>query len=261
MPVQNRLTQLLQSPRANLLTLYFTAGFPQLPDTLPVLEALAQHGADIIEIGMPFSDPIADGPTIQQSNQRALENGMNIARLFEQLADFRQRVPDTPVLLMGYLNPVLQFGLERFCAQAAALGIDGLILPDLPMREYQTRYRGLLAQHQLSHIFLITPETSADRIRTIDAESEGFIYAVSSSSTTGKTQGLASEQIAYFERLQKMQLKNPFLVGFGISEAAGFRQVCQYARGGIIGSAFIRALEGPGAIAEKVKAFMDPIKG
>lgn len=259
MPVENRLTALLKSSKKDLLTLYYTAGYPQLEDTLPTLLHLAEAGADIVEIGMPFSDPIADGTTIQESNQIALGQGMNIKKMFTQLADFRKQVK-IPVLLMGYLNPVMQFGIERFCEQAAQIGIDGLILPDLPMLEYQNKYKTLFEKYQLSHIFLVTPETSTERIKTIDAESEGFIYAVSSSSTTGKTGEFNAEQIAYFERLKSLNLKNPFLIGFGIADHTTYRQACLHGRGAIIGSAFIRAVAQEGDLKDKISDFVRKIK-
>ncbi len=260
MPVENRLTALLKSPKKDLLTIYYTAGYPHLEDTLPTLLHLAEAGADVVEIGMPFSDPIADGTTIQESNQIALAQGMNIKKIFAQLADFREQVK-IPVLLMGYFNPVMQFGITRFCEQAAQIGIDGLILPDLPMLEYQNKYKALFEKHQLSHIFLITPETSTERINTIDTESEGFIYAVSSSSTTGKTGEFNTEQIAYFERLKSLNLKNPFLIGFGISDNITYQQACMHGRGAIIGSAFIRAVAQEGDLKDKIDEFVGKIKG
>lgn len=259
MPVKNRLTELLNSRQKNLLTIYFTAGYPDSEDTLPVLESLANAGADIVEIGMPFSDPIADGPTIQESNQAALEQGMTIEKLFAQLEGFREKT-QIPVLLMGYLNPVMQYGIEKFCQKAAEVGVDGLILPDLPMFEYQNQYRALFHKYQLSHTFLITPETSEERIKTIDAETEGFIYAVSSSSTTGKTGAFSTEQVAYFERLQNLGLKNPILIGFGISDHHTYMQACEFGSGAIIGSAFIRTLSQRGDLQESIQNFVHKVK-
>jgi tryptophan synthase alpha chain len=259
MPVKNRLTELLKSQQKNLLTIYFTAGYPHSEDTLPILETLAEAGADIVEIGMPFSDPIADGPTIQESNQTSLEQGMTIEKLFTQLEGFRENI-HLPVLLMGYLNPVMQYGIEKFCQKASELGVDGLILPDLPMFEYQNQYKELFQRYQLSHIFLITPETSDERIRVIDAESEGFIYAVSSSSTTGKTGAFSTEQEAYFERLQTLNLNNPILIGFGIADHATYLQACKFGNGAIIGSAFIRTLAKDGEMKNNIKEFIKGVK-
>ncbi len=259
MPVKNRLTELLKSRPKNLLTIYFTAGYPSLEDTTLVLESLSKAGADIVEIGMPFSDPIADGPTIQESNQAALEQGMTIEKLFTQLEGFREQT-QLPVLLMGYLNPVMQYGIERFCQKAAEIGVDGLILPDLPMFEYQNQYKALFQKHGLSHIFLITPETSEQRIRTIDAETEGFIYAVSSSSTTGKTGAFSATQEAYFESLQGLGLKNPILIGFGISDRQTYLQACEFGSGAIIGSAFIRTLAQGKDLPNDIVSFIHNIK-
>ncbi|MGF1534151.1 MAG: tryptophan synthase subunit alpha [Bernardetiaceae bacterium] len=239
---QNRIDALFARKKSNILTIYFTAGFPKLNDTLPVLEELVAAGVDLIEIGMPFSDPLADGPTIQQSSLQAIQNGMNIPVLFEQLRPLRERIPDTPILLMGYLNPVMQFGWERFCRACQEVGIDGLILPDLPHLEYTQTYRPLMVKHGLHNIFLVTPQTSDERIRIADQAGEGFLYAVSSAAITGNQQGISDAQVAYFERLQKLHLKNPHLIGFGISNAEDFARVCQWAAGGIIGSAFIRHL-------------------
>jgi tryptophan synthase alpha chain len=257
--IQNRLTQLFQTKKQNILTIYFTAGFPQLNDTHLILETLAQSGADIIEIGMPFSDPIADGEVIQMSNQSALQNGMNIARLFEQLADFRQKV-QIPVLLMGYLNPVLQFGMAQFCQKAAEVGIDGFILPDLPIQEYLSEHKPWFDKYNLSNIFLITPQTAEERIHWIDANTEGFIYAVSTSSTTGRISSISEDQTAYFNRLKNLNLKNPFLIGFGISDKPSFEQACRYASGAIIGSAFIKMLEKSPDLGADIQAFIQKIK-
>ncbi len=256
--IQNRLTRLFQNKKENLLAIYFTAGYPRKEDTLPILEAIEQAGADIVEIGIPYSDPIADGPTIQASNQQALENGMHLRLLLDQIKDLRKHV-QVPVLLMGYLNPVVQFGIERFCEQIAAIGVDGLILPDLPMHEYQQEYKQLFDQHQLSNIFLITPETSEARIRTIDAYSQGFIYMVSSSSTTGKTSNISEHQEAYFQRIQAMNLQNPKLIGFGIHDRVSFQKACQYAQGAIIGSAFIKNLSQYQADNQAIKQFVKGI--
>jgi tryptophan synthase alpha chain len=239
----DRLKQAFASNK-KLLNVYFTAGFPRLHDTLPLAKALAEAGADILEIGMPFSDPLADGPVIQRSSSAALANGMNLPVLFKQLGELRTVVPDTPVLLMGYLNPVMQFGVEKFLQQAAAVGVDGLILPDLPLDEYEELYHPLFQKYGLKAVFLVTPQTSEARIRRLDALSEAFLYLVSGPGTTGgTTQPDEAEQQAYFERIAGMGLTNPRLIGFGIADKTGFDRACNHAEGAIIGSALIRALE------------------
>lgn len=237
----NRLNELFQRKQKNILNVYCTAGYPRLQDTLPIMRAVQAAGADIIELGMPYSDPLADGPVIQQSSSTALANGMTIAALFEQLKDFRKQV-QIPVILMGYMNPVLQFGFEKFCRQAADLPVDGLILPDLPEREFETEYGPILQRYGLNFTFLVTPETSEDRVRRLDALSSGFLYAVSSSSTTGSSKNMQNVT-AYLERLRSYQLKNPILVGFGIHDKASFNAACEHANGAIIGTAFIKALD------------------
>ncbi|TAE75083.1 MAG: tryptophan synthase subunit alpha [Bacteroidetes bacterium] len=260
MKIQNNLTKYLQNNSQNLLTIYFTAGFPNLDDTSIILEALIKNQADIIEIGMPFSDPIADGEVIQQTNQIALKNGMSIEKLFEQL----EKTPiktNKPILLMGYLNPVWQFGIENFCQKAAKLGIDGLILPDMPLEEYENEYQNIFEKYNLSAVFLITPQTTTERIKKIDQLSNGFIYAVSQSSTTGKTSSITTEQTDYFQKIKNMELKNPFLIGFGIKDKQDFQKVCQYAAGGIIGSAFLKHLqENKTNLAADIAVFLDKYK-
>jgi len=237
----SRIAQLFAKKNSRVLNVYCTAGYPQLDSTVEVLLALQDGGADLIELGMPYSDPLADGPVIQASGSKALENGMTIKTLFDQLKGMRPGI-SVPVVLMGYMNPVLQYGFERFCADAAAVGVDGLILPDLPIYEYETEYGDIIKKYGLDFIFLVTPETSEARIRKVDDLSSGFLYAVSSSSTTGKDKNMADQQ-AYFERLVKMQLKNPVLVGFGVKDRRTFEEACRYTNGAIIGSAYIRALE------------------
>jgi tryptophan synthase alpha chain len=246
------------SSRKNLLNVYFTAGYPSLHDTLPLAQALAEAGADILEIGMPFSDPLADGPVIQGSSSAALANGMNLPVLFSQLQGLRAAVPETPVLLMGYLNPVMQFGVEEFCRQAAAVGVDGLILPDLPLDEYEETYQPIFKKHGLKAVFLITPQTSEKRIRRLDALSEAFLYLVSGPGTTGGTTPTdATAQQGYFERIAGLNLNNPRLIGFGIGDKAGFDRACNHAHGAIIGSALIQALkdvdDAPAAAARFVR--------
>lgn len=239
----NRIKQAFAS-KTNLLNTYFTAGYPRLHDTLPLAEALAAAGADILEIGMPFSDPLADGPVIQGSSSVALANGMNLPVLFAQLQGLRAALPDTPVLLMGYLNPVMQFGVEAFLQQAAAVGVDGLILPDLPFDEYEELYHPLFQQYGIKAVFLITPQTSEARIRRLDALSDAFLYLVSGPGTTGGTTlPDAAVQQAYFERIAALNLTNPRLIGFGIGDRAGFDRACGHADGAIIGSALIQALK------------------
>lgn len=238
---RSRLQQAFEQPQP-ILNIYFTAGFPHINDTVRIAKALERAGADMIEIGIPFSDPVADGPTIQNSSQTALENGMSVKVLFEQLADIRKHV-SIPILLMGYINPVIQYGVERFFEQCAATGIDGVIIPDLPLQEYLEHYQATAKAHAMSTVFLISPNTTEQRIRTIDQHTDSFIYMVSSASTTGAKQGISEEQIAYFERINKMALQHPRLIGFGISDRAGFERVCHYAQGGIVGSAFIKQLD------------------
>jgi tryptophan synthase alpha chain len=256
----NRIQQLFQNKKQNILSVYCTAGFPSLDSTLPVIQALQEAGADMIELGMPYSDPLADGPVIQASSTAALANGMTMATLFQQLQGFREQIK-LPVLLMGYLNPILQYGFERFCRDAAAAGIDGLILPDLPMFEFETEYGPLIRKYKLDFVFLVTPETSEERIRRLDALSTGFLYAVSSSSTTGRNKDI-SEQAAYFNRLKNMKLANPFLIGFSIRDRESFSKACSYAHGAIIGTAFIKALEGarPGEIRQRTATFLNGLR-
>lgn len=256
----SRLQNLFQQNRTRkILNVYCTAGFPQLESTLEVMQALQQHGADIIELGIPYSDPLADGPVIQASGSRALENGMSITKLFSQLEGFRKDIT-VPVVLMGYLNPVLQYGFERFCADAARVGVDGLILPDLPMHEFETEYGAIVKKHGLDFIFLVTPETSEERIRKVDALSTGFIYAVSSSSTTGGDKDFLLTE-GYLQKLQQLQLNNAVLVGFGIKDKQSFEAAGKYASGAIIGSAYIKALQEGRPVNETTKDFLSGIIG
>ncbi|WEK35128.1 MAG: tryptophan synthase subunit alpha [Candidatus Pseudobacter hemicellulosilyticus] len=253
----SRLQQLFDTKKNNVLNVYCTAGYPQLDSTLTIIRALQDSGADLVELGMPYSDPLADGPVIQASSSVALNNGMTIKKLLEQLQGFRKQV-QLPVILMGYMNPILQYGFEKFCADAAAAGVDGLILPDLPEYEFETEYGPIIKAHGLDFIFLVTPETSAERVRRLDALSTGFLYAVSSSSTTGSEKDM-SKVDAYLQRLQGMQLKNPVLVGFGIRDRPSFEAACQHANGAIIGSAFVKALEGATDVAQATTAFVKGI--
>ena len=234
--------------------MYCTAGYPTLQSTVQVIKTLAENGADLIEIGMPYSDPLADGPVIQASSSKALSNGMTISVLFEQLKNFRNEIK-VPVILMGYMNPVLQYGFENFCRDAADVGVDGLILPDLPEYEFETEYGAIIKKYGLDFIFLITPETSEERIKKLDALSTGFLYAVSSSATTGGDTNFNAVE-KYLERLQSYQLNNPILVGFGIKDKQTFQSACKYANGAIIGSAFIKALENTNDIETTTKEFL-----
>ncbi|MGB3779962.1 MAG: tryptophan synthase subunit alpha [Tunicatimonas sp.] len=255
----HRLTELFRK-KNDILSVYYTAGYPQLDDTVRIAEYLEQAGADVIEIGMPYSDPLADGPTIQQSGAQALANGMTISKLFEQLQDIRSTV-SLPLILMGYLNPAMQYGLERFCQQCQRVGVDALIIPDLPMQEYLDEYKALFESYGLYNIFLVSPQTSDERIRLIDAHSHGFIYVVASASITGAKSGITDEQIAYFERVQAMQLRHPTLIGFGISDQETFRTACNYAQGAIIGSAFIKKLDASEHLKQDIEHFVGQIRG
>lgn len=255
----SRLQELFSRKKNNVLNVYCTAGYPLLHSTLEVLKVLQQHGADIIELGMPYSDPLADGPVIQHSGSIALENGMTIKKLFEQLQEFRKDV-SIPVILMGYMNPVIQYGFENFCADAAAVGVDGLIVPDLPEYEFETEYQAIIKKYKLDFIFLVTPETSDERVKKQDSLSSGFLYAVSASSTTGSNKQ-ASDIREYLGRLKAMNLKNPVLVGFGIKDKASFDAVCQLADGAIIGSAYIKALENSRDVNASTKDFLSSIRG
>jgi tryptophan synthase alpha chain len=237
----SRIEELFARKKRNVLNVYFTAGFPTLNSTVPVMKALQDAGVDMIELGIPYSDPLADGPVIQSSSAIALANGMTIRKLFEQLKDFRKKI-QLPVLLMGYMNPVIQYGFWDFCRDAANAGADGLILPDLPMFEFQKEYAEIIKESKLDFVFMVTPETAASRIRQLDALSSGFLYAVSSSSTTGNNTTIG-DQSAYFKMLQSLGLKNPILVGFGIRDKSSFSAACEYTNGAIIGTAFIKVLE------------------
>ena len=251
----NRLEQLFQHQNRNILSVYFTAGYPTPDGTRQTILDLAAAGADLVEVGIPFSDPLADGPTIQASSHAALENGMSLEKLLGQLEGIRVKT-QMPLVLMGYLNPVLQFGVERFCERCAEVGVDGVILPDLPLAFYQKNYASLFEKHDLCPIFLVTPQTSDERIRELDGASRGFLYAVSTASTTGGAGGFGEAQVVYFQRIAKLKLRNPVLVGFGISDKKAFDTVCQYLNGGVVGSAFIRAQEAgmsAGDFVEKIK--------
>lgn len=250
----NRINRALAQDK-KLISIYFTAGYPKLEDTTEVIKRLAEAGTDVIEIGLPYSDPLADGPVIQRSSEQALKNGMSTQKLFQQLQGIRDEV-DIPLIVMGYFNAMLQFGVEDFCKECEAIGIDGIIMPDLPIDIFERDYKALFETHGLKFIPLITPETSVERIQTIDALGDSFVYMVSSSSTTGGEQGFGEEAMSYFERISNMNLNNNLMVGFGIKDALSFEQASRYTSGCIIGSEFIRRLtnEGMEGIAPFIKS-------
>jgi len=254
--MNNRITSKLQEDK-KLLSIYFTAGYPALNDTVKIIEDLEKNGVDMIEIGLPFSDPLADGPTIQESSTAALKNGMTTEVLFNQLKDIRKTV-SIPLIIMGYFNPMLQYGVEAFCKKCQEIGIDGLILPDLPLDVYQEDYEETFKKYGLLNVFLITPQTSNERIDQIDKASDGFIYMVSSASVTGSKSGFGQEQESYFQRIANMNLKNPQIVGFGIKDEETFKQATKTAKGAIIGSAFIKHLTANGI--EKTAEFVETIR-
>ncbi len=253
----NRIEKLFIEKPDKILNVYFTAGFPELNSTLEVMKALQENGADMIELGMPYSDPLADGPVIQASSTVALKNGMTIKKLFEQLKNFRSSVK-LPALLMGYMNPILQYGFEKFVEDAASVGIDGLILPDLPEYEYVSEYCQIIKKYGLDFVFLVTPETSEQRIKRLDELSSGFLYAVSSSSTTGKNKDM-DDVSRYLLRLKQLKLKNKILVGFGIRDKQTFTTACESADGAIIGTAYIKALEENKNVEVATREFLNSI--
>jgi tryptophan synthase alpha chain len=234
----NRINQKLQENK-KLISIYFTAGYPNINDTVSIIHELEKNGVDMIEIGLPFSDPLADGPTIQESSTRAIENGMTTKLLFEQLSDIR-KIVQIPLIIMGYFNPMMQFGVEKFCEKCQEIGIDGLIIPDLPLEEYLTEYQEIFEKYNLKNIFLITPQTSNERIVEIDSVSDSFIYMVSTAAVTGSQAGFGQEQMSYFERISNLNLKNPQVVGFGINNKETFKQATKFQSGAIIGSAFVK---------------------
>jgi len=254
----NRIKQLFSERQKNILSVYFTAGFPKLDDTVPTIKELVANGVDLIEIGMPFSDPMADGIVIQESSHKALQNGMSIKKLFSQLENIRQEV-QIPLVMMGYLNPVMQYGFENFCKDCKRVGIDGLIIPDLPMDDFLTEYKKICERQGVEFIFLITPETSDERIRLIDENTNGFIYMVSSAATTGEQKSFA-DKIDYFTKINNLNLKNPRLIGFGISNKESVDIVNQYSSGAIIGSAFIKALNQTNDVKEGVKLLLKKLQ-
>ncbi len=255
----NPLLALFNQKKENILNVYCTAGYPKLNSTTRVIDALQSNGVDIVEIGMPYSDPLADGDTIQQSSSIALQNGMRITVLLNQLNEYKPKL-SVPLILMGYMNPLLQYGFAQFCAQAKQAGVCGLIIPDMPLTEYIQQYQSIMNEHELCSIFLVTPNTSKQRVLMIDGLTNGFIYAVSSSSTTGSTQDFEAVQ-AYLLRLKSYELRNPILVGFGISTAAQYKQVCTVANGGIIGTAYIKALAQSSDIELITHEYIHSIRG
>jgi tryptophan synthase alpha chain len=256
----NRIDRMFRNKKKNILSIYFTAGYPALTSTAGIIKDLSTAGVDMIEIGMPFSDPLADGPVLQQSNTAALQNGMSIRLLFGQLEDIRKEVT-IPLILMGYLNPVLKFGMEEFCLKCAETGIDGVIIPDLPPEVWTEQFRPVFEKYNLYNILLVSPRTDDDRIRKLDSLSSGFLYIVSSSSTTGIREGLTQTKIEYLKKLQGMDLKNPGLIGFGISDANTFSLACNYSQGAIIGSAFVKMLGEKSSENLPVREFISSVTG
>lgn len=254
----NRLTKLFENKRENLLTVYFTAGYPKLDDTETIICSLAESGANIIEIGIPYSDPLADGPVIQESGMAAIDNGMTLQVLFNQLTDIRTKT-QVPLILMGYFNQLLQYGVDKFLDECVKTGIDGLIIPDLPLMEYEQFYKDKLTQRNISISFLITPQTEESRIHKVDALSTGFIYVVSDSSITGMKTGISNQQISYFERIKSLQLRTPQLIGFGISDRESYLTASKYANGAIIGSAFIKHLKDKNEVDNATADFINLI--
>lgn len=255
----NRIDKLFREKKENILSIYFTAGHPSLNSTVEIIKTLVEEGVDMIEIGIPFSDPVADGPVIQNSTQTALANGMSVKLLFEQLKDIRKEI-DIPLVLMGYLNPALQYGIEEFCSKCAEIGIDGTILPDLPLEIYQEEYEAIYKQHNIHNIFLATPQTSDQRYIELDRHSGGFLYMVAASSITGAKTGFEDYQQKYFERIKGLDLKLPRIIGFGISTKETFDHACRYANGAIIGSAFVNTLAKEGDMKKNIQEYIRLIR-
>ena len=256
----NNIDRLFQNKQRNILSIYFTAGFPKLNDTREIILELQKANIDMIEIGIPFSDPMADGKVIQNSSNIALHNGMSMKTLFSQLKEIRNEAPHIPLIMMGYLNPIMQYGFEKFCNNCRSVGIDGMIIPDLPFKDYLEEYKPIADNYGLKIIMLITPETSDERIRLIDAHTNGFIYMVSSASTTGIQQNFDEYKQNYFKRINQMNLKNPRLVGFGISNKSTLEAANTNASGAIVGSKFIQLLEEKKTISKAVDALINVFK-
>jgi tryptophan synthase alpha chain len=257
--MSNRIINLFREKNKNILSVFYTAGYPGTIDTIAIAKYLEDAGADIIEIGIPFSDPVADGPTIQESNKIALDKGMNLHLLIDQIKEIRKTV-NHPIILMGYLNPIIQYGVEKFVVDASSAGVDGLIIPDMPLHEFTENYKGLFKENDLCNTFLISPTTSLERIKQIDEATHGFIYAVSASSTTGARNDFSSEQLHYFDKLKNLNLKNPFLIGFGISNHASFSKASEYGSGAIVGSAFVQLLKTSSDLEGDIKQFVKNLK-
>ena len=255
----NRITNLFETKKDGILSVYFTAGYPRLEDTTQILQELEAKGINMVEVGIPFSDPMADGPVIQESSTQALRNGMSIRLFFQQLKEIRQSV-QIPIILMGYLNPIMQYGFEAFCQSCVEVGVDGMIIPDLPYADYMADYKAIADRYDLKMIMLITPETSEERIRLIDAHTSGFIYMVSSAATTGAQQSFNEQKQAYFRRINAMNLRNPRLVGFGISNKATFEAAASNSSGAIIGSKFVQLLKSEPTIAGAVDQLLEALK-
>ena len=255
----NRIDKLFKEKKENILSVYFTAGYPKSDDTIEVIKTLEKNGVDLLEIGVPFSDPMADGPVIQASGNEALRNGMSLRKLFSQLKDVRAEA-SIPLVLMGYLNPIMQYGFENYCKSAAECGIDGLIIPDLPFSEYMESYKSIAEEHGLHMIMLITPETSEERIKLIDQNTSGFIYMVSSASVTGARNSFTETNLNYFRRVNKLNLQNPRLIGFGISNKETFEAACRESSGAIIGSKFITLLNSEGTIEAAAEKLIEAIR-
>jgi tryptophan synthase alpha chain len=257
---KNRIQLLFDKKKSDLVSVFYTAGFPVLDDTVTVAQHLQDAGADLIEIGIPFSDPVADGPTIQESSKVALANGMHLKLLLKQVEEIRKTVT-IPIVLMGYLNPVIQYGIDLFLKDAARAGVDGLILPDLPLYEYEVKYKNVFQEYGLVNTFLVTPQTSEERIQKMDHLTSGFLYAVSSSSTTGSRTSFSEEQEKYFHRLREMKLKHPFLIGFGVANHQTYKTVCRYAAGAIVGSAFIQLISRSTSLKSDIHQFIKQLRG
>jgi tryptophan synthase alpha chain len=258
--MKNRITGLFEKKKKNILSVFITAGFPRLDSAVQITKLLEESGADMVEFGIPFSDPVADGPVIQESNKIALDNGMTLKILLGQVREIRKAV-NLPIVLMGYVNPVLQFGIEAFCKEASEAGVDGLILPDLPVDEYESDFKTVAESNGLLTVFLISPTTSLQRIRKVDAASRGFVYAVSASSTTGMKADFSVDQLNYFQRLAELKLKNPILIGFGISNNKTFMNACEFVEGAIVGSAFITMVKSSSDLRKDIREFVLAVRG
>ncbi|HLX93286.1 MAG TPA: tryptophan synthase subunit alpha [Puia sp.] len=253
-----RIGNLFERKKDSILSIYFTAGFPELTSTLPIMKALQKFGADMIELGIPYSDPLADGPVIQASGSKAIANGMTIPKLLDQLRGFRTEI-GLPTLMMGYLNPIIQFGFEKFCKAISGLGIDGLIIPDLPLHEFEEYFETLIKKFELDFVFLVTPETPDNRLLKLDGLSSGFLYAVSSSSITGRDKNFDSVE-NYVKRLKELKLRNPIMVGFGVKDRETFSSAAKYANGAIVGTAFVNQLGKSDNVEEATRVFMQNIR-